>query len=79
VDQAQTPVQGRRRDAGRGSALWRSDASSLFSEGMFDRLKQIKVELNFEISQNKSCRPRIQLQLLQRATYVLVNGLTGKT
>jgi hypothetical protein len=54
VDQAQTPVQGRWRDAGRGSALWRSDASSLFSEGMFDRLKQIKVELNFEISQNKS-------------------------
>jgi hypothetical protein len=36
---------------------------SLFGEGMFDRLKQIKVELNSEISQNKSCRPRIRLQL----------------
>jgi hypothetical protein len=59
VDQTQTLVQGQRRDAGRESALWRSDASSLFGEGMFDRLKEIKVELNFKISQNNSCRPRI--------------------
>jgi hypothetical protein len=49
VNQVQTPVQGQRRDARRGGALWRSDASSHFSERTFDRLKQINVELNFEI------------------------------
>jgi hypothetical protein len=64
VNQVQTPVQGRRRDAGRGGALWRSN----FGEGKFDRIKQINVELNFKIFKDESCRATIGLQLLQRAT-----------
>jgi hypothetical protein len=49
-----------------------------FSEGTFDRFKQLKLELNFKFAQCDSCNPSIQLQLLQRPTYVLVLGLTEK-
>jgi hypothetical protein len=35
-----------------------------------------KVSTNLKISKNKSCRGAIDLQLSQRATYVLINGLS---
>jgi hypothetical protein len=36
-----------------------------------------KSSTNFKISQKQSCRGAIDLQLSQRATYVLINGLPG--
>jgi hypothetical protein len=35
------------------------------------------VATKLKISKNKSCRGAIDLQLSQRATYVLINGLSG--
>jgi hypothetical protein len=40
-------------------------------------MKLQKVPTYLKISKNKSCRGAIDLQLSQRATYVLINGLSG--
>jgi hypothetical protein len=40
-------------------------------------LKLQKFELSFKIFKNESCRLKYELQVLQRATYVLSNGLAG--
>jgi hypothetical protein len=48
-----------------------------FRDSVFEIIKLQKVSTNFKISKNKSCRRAIDLELLQRATYVLINGLSG--
>jgi hypothetical protein len=50
-----------------------------FREGMFDSSKLEKFELKFEISKNRNCSSCIQLQLLQKAAYVLFHGLAIKS
>jgi hypothetical protein len=48
-----------------------------FREPVFKITKLQKVSTNLKISKNKSCRGSIDLQLSQRDTYVLINGLSG--
>jgi hypothetical protein len=48
-----------------------------FREPVFKITKLQKVSTNLKISENKSCRRAIDLQLSQRATYVLINRLSG--
>jgi hypothetical protein len=54
-----------------------SAALLLFHLSVFAKAKLEKVTTNLKISKNKSCRGSIDLQLSQRATYVLINGLSG--
>jgi hypothetical protein len=51
----------------------------LFHGCTFENAKLTKVATKLTISKNKSCRGAIDLQLSQRATYVLINGFVGKT
>jgi hypothetical protein len=50
-----------------------------FREPAFEITKLQKVSTNLKISKNKSCRGPIDLQLSQRASYVLINGFVGKS
>jgi hypothetical protein len=60
-------------------AAQRRQRSGPFSSclAMFKNKKLQFLEYNLKISKNKSCRGAIDLQLSQRATYVLINGLPG--
>jgi hypothetical protein len=49
----------------------------LFHLSVFAKAKLEKVTTNLKISKYKSCRGAIDLQLSQRATYVLINRLPG--
>jgi hypothetical protein len=49
----------------------------LFHLSVFAKAKLEKVTTNLKISKNKSCRGTIDLQLSQRASYVLINHLSG--
>jgi hypothetical protein len=49
----------------------------LFRLSLFEIVKLQKLSTNLKISKNKSCRGAIDLQLSQRASYVLINGLSG--
>jgi hypothetical protein len=64
---------GRARDA--AQRRWRSGLFSFRLAGFKD-VKLDFLEYNLKISKNKSCRGDIDLQLSQRATYVLINGLS---
>jgi hypothetical protein len=74
---ARTP-RGRR---GNGAALWsarrRRPAVFLFHLPVFEIAKLQKLSTKLKISQKQSCRGAVDLQLSQRATYVLINGLPG--
>jgi hypothetical protein len=48
-----------------------------FRDPVFEFTKLQKVPTYLKISKNKICRGAIDLQLSQRATYVLINGLSG--
>jgi hypothetical protein len=50
-----------------------------FRDSIFEITKLQKVSTYSKISKNKSCRGVIDLQLSQRATYVLINGFVWKT
>jgi hypothetical protein len=54
-----------------------SAALLLFHLSVFTNAKLEKVTTNLKISKNKSFRGAIDLQLSQRATYVLINRLPG--
>jgi hypothetical protein len=67
-----------------GTALWSASARECrarrqfqFRVALFQIAKLQKVSTNFKISKDKSCRRAIDLQLSQRATYVLINRLPG--
>jgi hypothetical protein len=64
-----------------GAALWSARAPArcavLFRSAYFKNVELQILECNFQNSKNKSCRGAIDLQLSQRATYVLINGLSG--
>jgi hypothetical protein len=67
-----------------GTALWSASARECrarrqfqFRLALFQIAKLQRVSTNFKISKNKSCRRAIDLQLSQRATYVLINRLPG--
>jgi hypothetical protein len=49
----------------------------LFRLSLFEIAKLEKVTTNLKISKNKCCRGTIDLQLSQRASYVLINRLSG--
>jgi hypothetical protein len=49
----------------------------LFHLRRFENAKLPKVATKLKITKNKSCRGDIDLQLSQRVTYVLINGLSG--
>jgi hypothetical protein len=53
------------------------DTSILFRDTDFKITKLPKVSTHLKFSKNKSCRGVIDLQLSQRATYVLINRLSG--
>jgi hypothetical protein len=48
-----------------------------FAIQFFEITKLQKLSTNLKNSKNKSCRGAIDLQLSQRASYVLINGLSG--
>jgi hypothetical protein len=52
-------------------------APILFGLRLFKNVELTFLVRNLKISKNGSCRATIGLQLLQRATYVLINGLSG--
>jgi hypothetical protein len=46
----------------------------------FIKIAELQIlECNLKISKNKSCRGAIELQLSQRASYVLINVFMAKT
>jgi hypothetical protein len=49
----------------------------LFHLRRFENAKLPKMATKLKISKNKSCRGAIDLQLSQRASYALINGLSG--
>jgi hypothetical protein len=49
----------------------------LFRGPAFEITKLQKLSTNLKISKNKSCKGAIDLQLSQRVSYVLINGLSG--
>jgi hypothetical protein len=49
----------------------------LIGFALFEKAKLQKVSTNLKISKKQSCRGAIDLQLSQRATYVLINLLPG--
>jgi hypothetical protein len=51
--------------------------SNQFRDSVFEFTKLQKVPTNFKISKNKSCRGALDLQLSQRASYVLINRFVG--
>jgi hypothetical protein len=55
----------------------RRPSQVLFRLSLFEIAKLQKSSTNSKISKNKSCREAIDLQLLQRVAYVLINGLSG--
>jgi hypothetical protein len=55
----------RRRELERALAF---QLTQQFSEGTFDRFKQLKLKLNLKFAQYEICSPSDQLQLLQRLT-----------
>jgi hypothetical protein len=55
----------------------RRPAQVLFRLGLFEIAKLQKSSSNSKISKKKICRGAIDLQLSQRVTYVLINGLPG--
>jgi hypothetical protein len=55
------------------------DMSIIFRDTDFEITKLQKVLTHLKISKNKSGRGTIDLQLLQRETYVLINGFAAKT
>jgi hypothetical protein len=60
---------------------WGSNSPSFDWWGQLGPVRTVqtwKVELNFKISQNKSCRANNQLQLLQRPTYQILNRFGDK-
>jgi hypothetical protein len=59
------------------SATQRRRRLKSISRFSFRNYKTPKVSTNLKISKNKSYRGAIDLQLSQRATYVLINGLSG--
>jgi hypothetical protein len=68
-------VEARAHDA---RARWRQrPAPILFGLRVFKNVELTFLVLNLKISKNESCRATIGLQLSQRATYVLINGLSG--
>jgi hypothetical protein len=71
--------RGRRGQTARARGRGVAGAQRLFQfrETVFKITKLQKVSTNLKISENKSCRRAIDLQLSQRATYVLMNGLSG--
>jgi hypothetical protein len=66
---------------GARDAAWglrrRRQSLVLFRLSLFEIAKLQKLSTNLKISKNKSCRGAIDLQLSQRATYVLISGLSG--
>jgi hypothetical protein len=76
---ARTPRDRRDRSARttRGARPTASAALLLFHLSVFTNAKLKKVTTNLKISKYKSCRGAIDLQLSQRATYVLINSLSG--
>jgi hypothetical protein len=60
-----------------GTAAMSPSPIFLFREAVFKIVKLQKVSTNLKISKYKSCRGAIDLQLSQRASYVLINGLSG--
>jgi hypothetical protein len=71
--------RGRRGQTARARGRGVTGAQRLFQfrEPVFKITKLQKVSTNLKISENKSCRRAIDLQLSQRATYVLINRLSG--
>jgi hypothetical protein len=65
-------------DTGAHALAWRRHRpfQVLFRLSLFEIAKLQKSSTNSKISKNKSCRGAIDLQLSQRATYVLINGLS---
>jgi 5-methylcytosine-specific restriction endonuclease McrA len=69
----------------RGRAHVRADAAALrrrpflFRGPAFKITKLQKVSTKLKFSENKSCRGDIDLQLSQRASYVLINRFVGKS
>jgi hypothetical protein len=57
----------------------RRPSQVLFRLSLFEIAKLQKVPTNLKISKNRSCRGAIDLQLSQRATYVLINRFVGKS
>jgi hypothetical protein len=55
----------------------RRPSQVLFRLSLFEIAKLEKVTTNLKISKNKSCRGTIDLQLSQKASYVLINHLSG--
>jgi hypothetical protein len=77
-----TPEQrGTTRDSGKKetSLRPRRHRPFQFRDPVFEITKLQKVSTYSKISKNKSCRGVIDLQLSQRATYVLINGFVWKT
>jgi hypothetical protein len=56
---------------------WRPTLFSFHLPG-FKNPKLQKVPTKLKFSKNRSCRETIDLQLSQRASYVLINGFVGK-
>jgi hypothetical protein len=59
------------------SAVTTSPGPILFHLALFEIAKLQKVPTKLKISKKQSCKRAIDLQLSQRATYVLINGLPG--
>jgi hypothetical protein len=72
-------ARGRRSSESPARALvqWCDDTSILFRDTDFEIMKLQKVSTHLKISKNKICREAIDLQLSQRVSYVLINGLSG--
>jgi hypothetical protein len=63
--------------AGTRARRRRRPAPVLFRLGLFEIAKLQKSSTHSKISKKQSCRGDIDLQLSERATYVLINGLPG--
>jgi hypothetical protein len=77
----QHTTRGRRGSESPACALVQrcDDTSILFRDTDFEITELQKVLTHLKISKNKSCRGTIDLQLLQREAYVLINGFAAKT
>jgi hypothetical protein len=76
-----TRVTHGRRNPDARATCWalrrRRPSPVLFRLSLFEIAKLQKSSTNLKISKNKGCRGAIDLQLSQRATYVLINSLSG--
>jgi hypothetical protein len=57
----------------------RRSAPNLIQVHLFKNAKLQKVATKLKISKNRSCRGDLDLQLSQRASYVLINRFVGKS